>query len=684
MSSRTRVAYLLIFLTGLVVLAFVISGSLSLPVGNPAIWWHSGLLMVVLGTYWIEPHFAKPGDVVINGLVVFISVSMLDSPPHAELWRLLRFTGVSLAVAALTLIWFGDPAAARRGKQPWSRIVFALLTRIGAARVLYSAVFLLALVSYFDLRSDSTRLALAFWGAAIVAKEIDLDGLFRAFGKVFRGRSAERLGELTRILDPNIARFRVDSDSACPRGTLVALSATGEIEDSTPVGLVTGHRLSTNAVEAEALLFDLSLSRSRMDDRRQVVKVDLERHEKVAKRLEGNQLGSALDRLIGFAQPDSDVGRLYYELTSDPGIEEGHLVAAHVVGTRPPVLFQVINGKLHREASIEGSDRAYTVAEAEQVGTWNPKRQGFETHSWVVPPNAPVVHVSADAEVERRVVDDILEVGQVPNSSYPVTINIQDLVLFHSAVLGVTGSGKSFLAFHLIEHAAAAGIKIICLDVTGDYRRYLRGPVAIAAHQGSIDAFLNQHEHSIGIVEFEDHNVHPIKAAHGIATRALNWCRAHRGPEEIREPRPKVLLVLEEAHTLVPEWNSNPQRDLQDVVNRTSQVALQARKYGLGFMIITQRTANVTKSILNQCNTIFAFQAYDETGFDFMKNYMGLHFVSALPNLKKRQGVLVGKASTSDRPLIVRFFDQDRQTTDGDISVVGVGVDTGSPQATGG
>ena len=142
-----------------------------------------------------------------------------------------------------------------------------------------------------------------------------------------------------------------------------------------------------------------------------------------------------------------------------------------------------------------------------------------------------------------------------------------------------------------------------------------------------------------------------------------NWCEVNRKPQEIKEPIPKVLLVLEEAHTLVPEWNSNPEKDLQNIVNKTSRITLQARKYGLGFMVITQRTANVTKSILNQCNTIFAFQAYDETGFEFMKNYMGTHYIKVLPNLKKRHGIIVGKASVSDRPVITKFHDQDRETS---------------------
>ena len=89
-------------------------------------------------------------------------------------------------------------------------------------------------------------------------------------------------------------------------------------------------------------------------------------------------------------------------------------------------------------------------------------------------------------------------------------------------------------------------------------------------------------------------------------------------------------------------------------------------KYLMGLMFFNSQPSSACTysyeepSILNQCNTIFAFQAYDETGFEFMKNYMGHHHVRALPNLGKRQGVIVGKASVSERPVIVRMHDQQR------------------------
>ncbi|HVL72924.1 MAG TPA: hypothetical protein VM434_13725, partial [Beijerinckiaceae bacterium] len=99
----------------------------------------------------------------------------------------------------------------------------------------------------------------------------------------------------------------------------------------------------------------------------------------------------------------------------------------------------------------------------------------------------------------------------------------------------------------------------------------------------------------------------------------------------------------------------------QDTVSRSAQVILQAKKYGIGLLLITQRTANVSKSVLNQCNTVFSFRAFDETGFEFLKNYMGTRRAAMLPNLLAREAVVAGKAITSSQPLIVRFSDQARE-----------------------
>jgi len=120
----------------------------------------------------------------------------------------------------------------------------------------------------------------------------------------------------------------------------------------------------------------------------------------------------------------------------------------------------------------------------------------------------------------------------------------------------------------------------------------------------------------------------------------------------------RVCLVYEEAHSLIPEWNSVAAEGDKAATNGTARAILQGRKYGLGCLLITQRTANVTKTILNQCNTVFAMRTFDDTGKEFLSNYLGSEYASKLPSLKERQAVFFGRASSCENPVMIRLNDQ--------------------------
>jgi uncharacterized protein len=122
----------------------------------------------------------------------------------------------------------------------------------------------------------------------------------------------------------------------------------------------------------------------------------------------------------------------------------------------------------------------------------------------------------------------------------------------------------------------------------------------------------------------------------------------------------RVCLVYEEAHSLVPEWNSVVADGDRAATSRSARAILQGRKYGLGCMLITQRTANVTKTILNQCNTIFAMRTFDDTGKEFLSNYIGRDYTGVLPSLEARHAIVFGKASSCENPVLVRLNDRDR------------------------
>lgn len=109
---------------------------------------------------------------------------------------------------------------------------------------------------------------------------------------------------------------------------------------------------------------------------------------------------------------------------------------------------------------------------------------------------------------------------------------------------------------------------------------------------------------------------------------------------------------------LVPEWNSVSASGDQQATNGTAKVILQGRKYGLGCILVTQRTANVTKSIFNQCNTIFAMRVFDDTGKSFLENYIGTDYSSTLPTLEERHAIVIGKSLGLKQPILIQLNDK--------------------------
>jgi hypothetical protein len=213
------------------------------------------------------------------------------------------------------------------------------------------------------------------------------------------------------------------------------------------------------------------------------------------------------------------------------------------------------------------------------------------------------------------------------------------------------------LAYELIRKMVENGIRVLVFDVSCDYAYDLADIPSLTklAKPADVHTFLTSTS-MLGIAEFQPTNTETLAQATASTVQAvLVWAKQNLQTQGFQKPKAKICVVFEEAHSLIPEWNSAGSPSDKDHVNRTSQAILQGRKYGVGALVITQRTANITKTILNQCNTIFALQSFDQTGLEFLKNYIGEGYANALSTLLKRQVVIFGKASSSRRPIIARL-----------------------------
>ncbi len=407
---------------------------------------------------------------------------------------------------------------------------------------------------------------------------------------------------------------------------------------------------------------------------------------------------SKRSHLIGLVAPNTDVATLRFEVTrTDLEIGEGQLVEV-LIGNKS-VLYQIIDGLTQEEILSQKNTYGFARASAKKIGAWNGGKQRFEHIRWIPQLNEPVFLQQTETPP-----DTPAAIGFFPSTAYPVSVDVHELVTHNGAILGILGGGKTFLALELVERMLGVGIKVIALDLTNQYATELAPYYDAATEQVSLNGLKAVGPPGKTNVKLNVSEGGSAQAFHTELKQQLNtfmadpsvrlkiynptvfeiWRQdskpynnqasmAQLTPTEITRiitetalelcsttitDKARLCIVFEEAHSLIPEWNAVASEGDKAATNGTAKAILQGRKYGLGCLVVTQRTANVTKTILNQCNTVFALRVFDATGMEFLRNYIGEDYSGVLSTLEDRHAVVFGRASSCSEPVLVRLNDR--------------------------
>lgn len=389
------------------------------------------------------------------------------------------------------------------------------------------------------------------------------------------------------------------------------------------------------------------------------------------------------------------------EFLARKNITEGSIVQTHISGD--DVLYQIIDARTESE-SLESHDaHGYLTITAQKLGNYDTVKNELNVVKWVPEIFDPVFTFASTPTSY----DANKFIGCLPGTTYGIPIrNFHELVTHNTAILGILGIGKSCLTFELLQKLLRqTEVKIICIDITNQYARALPNYFSSELIQDElpqdfkdvlrnnnpdgrsddpsswgneylyrtkIEAELQSFKQGDKRILILNPDWHPVSKAGTqykiqskvdltvsektrIITERLFMIAKNTG--ETMDAR--FLIVFEEAHSLVPEWNSIANEGDKSATNGIAKVILQGRKYGLGSLVITQRTANISKSILNQCNTIFALRVFDDTGKQFLENYIGSDYSNLLPTLEERHAVAIGKALKLKQPVIIKLNDKD-------------------------
>jgi hypothetical protein len=607
LSQQRRLVAALAYFAILLVLARYLNGTFWPPYGLAGLWFYSAGAALVLGEFLLEPFFTRPADALASAVTVLVAAataSLSGSQISAHAARTGRDVVLGLAIALIALailaIALKDAGGAAGVTAKWATTVVGTL---GRARWLFSGLLLAA--GYAAFAHDAGKVATLYlaWFAVLVLEPIDV-ALIR-----LRSRTPSRQwdGIVEAIDDPGLVlcRFR--------EGTDAKLGSSVEFSDGAAVGTV------------------VDITRLSQEPRARVA-LRNGRPVRVGSRVALRVVDDVTSAIVGHVSEGTTLSEVKVGAMAGSagrvGLEEGHPVSVEVNGL--DALYQIVEAEVVAAGRTEASLQRHMVRiTARKLGRWDPERTRFEPVGWVPDPGTPVL-----ALPPKDGQDSFQEssVGVVPGTAYGISVDPHLAVTHNTAILGILGIGKTHLAWELIHRMLASGIKVIVLDITGRYADHFSSvcsPDAEAAIAESISSRIAtdaqnrqvRNDEAGNVREFElavndvlnafiasDGRLLIINPNRFVVTRmegrpfsgqanfmvsltmvevtriiveaALALVQAR--PRDPSDDRAALCAVFEEAHSLIPEWNSAASDGEQQAVNGTARAILQGRKYGFG------------------------------------------------------------------------------------------------------
>lgn len=715
-NGKSRLVFL-IFYIALLFGANRLAFNSWIPMPNEnSLWFGAGLLSLLLSSFLVTPYFEKPANHIASAVAAFTACW------YAYNWE--TFEGAELYIARTVLLYLfivmlvSSSAIFLRSEREgiWFRVgttAKEIADLFGNDRFLFSVIILSSVVLF---HRESVLQVFIILSVLIIIVLLRPESYLVIFFNRIRliWGSTEIVGvagEIAGYDEPGIVLIR-QSERTAKFGDYLLINDLGT---KPQLSQVLGYFGRDSGILLRAKLLELpqeaqTIIESLVNSTHAGTATNINPEGVLKSVLEEEAYIQRSDHLSGLVAENTSISKLYVEVVKAGGVNEGAVLEASIKGT--PVLYQITDGLTREEVVYQRNTRGFARAEARKIGQWDPTISGFRMVKWIPEMHSPVF--LSEGPTEEL---DETAVGCLPSTNYPIRIkNIHELVTHNTAILGILGVGKSFLAIEILERMFAEGVKVVCLDLTNQYAHELEEFYDSKEESKRIDKIREAADKDRGKVEdsrskggsFENLKVaihedlsefmsddcesklkvyNPAQLSASIQAGDLRNKKTGPGRDDweqvaaFRETTPaeitrivtesclalsqdqmrdtaKVCIVLEEAHSLVPEFNNLTIDSDKHAVAGTARAILQGRKYGMGCLLISQRTANVTKTILNQCNTILAFRTFDDTGMAFLENYLGPDYTHILPSLEERHVVFFGKASSCENPVLMKVNDR--------------------------
>lgn len=554
-------------------------------------WWFFVGLGVAVSTTFVEPFFTRAQDGLINGVGAIGAYWSADRADLLSMWSVFFVLACVVSIGSLLAALLRDGVI--------KALCNLISTRFGQAVLLGGAALFLEAATQLSVgMTDYGYLAVGA-GLLIVALQVDW---FRAF--------ASRGGATCQAVDavsPSLLVVEGVSNHL-EAGARVAISSmSGDVVDAGVVATLPGKQ-GPRAVLALPC------------DWRELA-THFPREMRIASR------PGVAQEIAGLAAAGTTAAGIEFDVIGTVRFGEPLVVLS---ASDEPVLYQVFDQRL-AGTTYAVADGISTKATARQLGA----NENGVLRARQTLPKAHSAIVRLGAPLRATLPEGYHRIGVVKETEFPIGVAVDQAVRGHLAVLGMSGMGKTTLVNRLCI-ALGTTRPVVAVDVTGEYRQRLgyqpwaHGDYTSRGHWVHEPAGDPPHQARQLLTEF--------------MTAASNDYNAGTA-------NPRVLL-LEECHSFIPEWNVAT-KGQQDDVSFSTRLIMQSRKFGLSFILVSQRTAVVSKSALSQCESYIVFRTVDDTSLSYIEGMAGSVARAVVPTLGRYEAMCFGPAFNAEAPLIV-------------------------------
>ena len=241
-----------------------------------------------------------------------------------------------------------------------------------------------------------------------------------------------------------------------------------------------------------------------------------------------------------------------------------------------------------------------------------------------------------------------LYIGHLYGTTTRVMIDQKQLIIGGLAVFGVRRSGKSYAVGVIIEELVENGFPVLAIDPHGEYifkypndrpeetKLFKRYRIQAKGYKNNyvfaLDPSVTEADKIVSVedlakVAFYKKFIRPGYIT-TIVTKGLDQEDAIHAVYnvtkvafELRKKRiiPPYFLAIDEVHNFAPQQLQGYPKTVKDTRKQISTIASEGGKFGVGFVVITQRPAHVSKSVVGPLQNFMITRVQMKNDREFIK-----------------------------------------------------------------